>query len=640
MIKNPKILVIDDIKDNILTIKALIKKNYPSAVIITALSGTLGIELAKSTIPDVILLDILMPDKDGFAVTKEIKKIQYIADIPIIFITALKEETEIKIKALNSGAEGFLTKPIDEASLIATVSSMLRIREAQIYKSNENKRLSDLVFQKTLKLKQELNERLIIEKKLANSEEQYRGLIDNLDSGVIIHSADTKIISINQRAADLLNLKISNSKDMDALDPHWKFLSEDLTKLDLSKYPVNIIARTLKHIKNYIIGISHINDSTIKWVTCNGFPRFDTDNNLFEIVISITDISEKIESEKKLKFAANNDHLTRLFNRRQFENTMDKYNKSDLFPLSIAIADINGLKLINDAFGHIYGDDMLIATANVILKSVDSDDIVARIGGDEFGIIMPNTTPSEAEIKIRKIHKYAKGVKVQSISLSISVGFDTKHTAGVNLYDISRSAEDIMYRQKLIEIPSMRSNAIETILTTLYEKDTYSEKHSRSVSNISGELALAHGLDDQLIKDIKTAGLVHDIGKIIIPLDIINKNGPLTTSERKIINSHSEIGFRILNSSSQLRTISNIVLNHHERWDGNGYPRGIKGDNIPIESRIIAIADAFDAMTSKREYREIFTIEEAKKEIVDNAGTQFDPDLANTFVNNIQSIIK
>jgi putative nucleotidyltransferase with HDIG domain len=185
----------------------------------------------------------------------------------------------------------------------------------------------------------------------------------------------------------------------------------------------------------------------------------------------------------------------------------------------------------------------------------------------------------------------------------------------------------------------MRSNAIETILSTLYEKDKYSEFHSRQVSKISEQLAIAHKLDDQLIKDIKTAGLLHDIGKIIIPSDILTKVGKLTVKEREVINTHSEIGFRILNSSAHLREISKIVLNHHECWDGTGYPRNIMKNDIPIEARIISIADAFDAMTSERLYRKTLSFEQAKSEIVNSKGLQFDPDLVDTFVLNFDTII-
>jgi putative nucleotidyltransferase with HDIG domain len=147
-------------------------------------------------------------------------------------------------------------------------------------------------------------------------------------------------------------------------------------------------------------------------------------------------------------------------------------------------------------------------------------------------------------------------------------------------------------------------------------------------------------MDRLEVNEVKTAGLLHDIGKIIIPIEIITKEGKLTAEEYDLIKGHPEIGFRILNSTHDMRNIANIVLNHHERWDGLGYPRGIKTDEIPLQSRIIAIADAFDAMTSKRSYREVCTNREALDEIIRCSGTQFDPKLSQIFTDNFNTIIE
>ena len=281
--------------------------------------------------------------------------------------------------------------------------------------------------------------------------------------------------------------------------------------------------------------------------------------------------------------------------------------------------------------GHSTGDLVLKEFAKVAKNTLRVSDIVARIGGDEFIILMPNTAGTEAEKVIDKINKAAKKITVESLELSISFGFSTKNETHKNIHETHRTAEDQMYRVKLLEIPSMRSGAIETILKTLYEKDEKSEIHSRAVSEISEKLAIANEMNRQEVNEVKTAGLLHDIGKIIIPISILTKEGLLSSEEYNLIKGHPEIGFRILNSTQDMRNISTIVLNHHERWDGTGYPRGIKEDEIPFKARIIAIADSFDAMTNERTYREIITKEEALIEIVNCAGTQFDPKLVETF---------
>ena len=357
------------------------------------------------------------------------------------------------------------------------------------------------------------------------------------------------------------------------------------------------------------------------------------------VLIRRDNIKEKISYEELLYSKAYTDQLTGLYNRRHYEENLSLLDVKENYPLTIIMSDINGLKLINDAFGHTAGDELLIASASILEDFCVEKCILARIGGDEFVLVLPNTNETEAEKIITEIHNKAKFIKINSIPLSVSFGYKTKHKSSENIQEIYRSAEDAMYREKLIEIPSMRGGAIETILSTLYEKDENSEIHSRSVSRLSERLAKAYGLNRIDVMKVKTAGLLHDIGKIIIPVTILKKVGSLTKEEYDYMKTHSEIGFRILNSTAEMREISDIVLNHHERWDGKGYPRGIQVDKIPIESRIIAIADAYDAMTSERTYREIISEKEALKEILDNAGTQFDPELVKVFEYNFNEII-
>ena len=351
------------------------------------------------------------------------------------------------------------------------------------------------------------------------------------------------------------------------------------------------------------------------------------------------DVTDRNLREKEINFLSYHDSLTGLYNRRYYEDNLKELDQPNNYPLTIVMSDINGLKLINDAFGHTEGDKLLVSAANLIKECCREQDLIARIGGDEFIIAMPNTDGEEAEKIINKINNEAKKVTFESIELSISFGFETKYKEDDRIEDIFRTAEDLMYRVKLIEIPSMRSGAIETIMNTLYEKDKSSEIHSRTVSRISENLALANSMKTQEINEVKTAGLLHDIGKIIIPSTIITKDGILTQAEYNLIKGHSEIGFRILNSTHDMRNISKIVLCHHERWDGTGYPRGIKGDNIPLQSRIISIADSFDAMTSLRTYRKVLSKEDALQEIINHSGTQFDPDLVKIFADNFNDII-
>ena len=196
-------------------------------------------------------------------------------------------------------------------------------------------------------------------------------------------------------------------------------------------------------------------------------------------------------------------------------------------------------------------------------------------------------------------------------------------------------AEDHMYQNKLYASSSRRSETIDIILSTLHEKNKREEKHSRRVAELCAEMAQKMNFEDEEVKKIKTAGILHDIGKIGIEESLLNKPGKLTEEEYSEICKHAEIGYRILNTAPNMTEISEIILSHHERWDGLGYPKGIKGEEIPLFSRIIAIADSYDAMTSDRSYRAALSVQIAREEIRKNAGTQFDPELAIFFAEHI-----
>ena len=197
--------------------------------------------------------------------------------------------------------------------------------------------------------------------------------------------------------------------------------------------------------------------------------------------------------------------------------------------------------------------------------------------------------------------------------------------------EVFKEAEDNMYRYKLSESASIKSKTIDIILNTLYEKNKMEMYHSKRVSMLSYDIASKLDLGKEQINEIKLAGLMHDIGKIGVAETILNKTGPLTEIERAEINKHAEIGYRILKASNEFFKIAVYLLEHHERWDGKGYPNKLAGEQISLPARIIAVADAYDAMTSNRFYRNSLTKEQALKEILACSGKQFDPNIARIF---------
>ncbi len=350
----------------------------------------------------------------------------------------------------------------------------------------------------------------------------------------------------------------------------------------------------------------------------------------------VRDVTELKQKEAALIHMSYHDPLTGLYNRRFFQEQLKRLDNPRNLPLSIIMGDVNGLKLTNDAFGHLAGDKLLKMIGDIISTSIRGNDIASRWGGDEFAILVPSTGAAATEKLISRIHYKIKKASFEYGVVSVSFGSNTKTEEHEDISEIFTSAEVSMYQNKLVEIHSIRGQTINTIMTTLFEKSVAIKEHSTRVSELSVSIAKKLGFSKTNSNDIKTMGLIHDIGKIVIDLHILDKPGKLTDEERKIIEQHSLSGSRMLNSSHEYARLAAGVLHHHERIDGKGYPNGIKGDQIPIESKIIAVADAFDAMTAKRPYRlNPLSSEEAIAELQKYSGTQFDKEVVDVLVNQV-----
>lgn len=363
-------------------------------------------------------------------------------------------------------------------------------------------------------------------------------------------------------------------------------------------------------------------------------PIKDKDGNVNGAVIVFRDFTEKKQKQEEILFLSYHDQLTGLYNRRFFEEELKRIDGEKYLPLSIAMVDINGLKLTNDAFGHLAGDGLLTKVAEILKMECRANHTVARVGGDEFILLLPNTTEEEADNLIKRIYKTTASEIYKNIIISISIGFDTKLNTDRPIEEVLIKAEENMYRKKISESQSMRNKTIQVILKTLNEKNEREKIHSERVSKISRAIGEMMNLDEETIKEIATAGLMHDIGKIIISDNILNKPGKITEAEYQEIKRHTESGYQILRSVDAYSSLAENVLYHHERWDGKGYPRGLAGDEIPLIARIITIADAYEAMTSNRPYRDALSHEEAICELIKNSGTQFDPRIIDLFVKN------
>ncbi len=372
-------------------------------------------------------------------------------------------------------------------------------------------------------------------------------------------------------------------------------------------------------------------EGTLIDVCVRGGPTI-VDGNIIGYHGIYTDIRERKEAEAKIRYLSYYDKLTGLYNRAFFEEKLKGLNRRESPPLSVIVGDVNGLKLTNDVFGHSKGDQLLIKTAEVLRQACRKEDILCRWGGDEFAILLPNTEKEQVDKVCRRVYSLCQESSGDPINISISLGYATKEKPSESISAVIKKAEEQMYRNKLLETKSTRSHIIDSLQKSMYERSHETEEHAMRMKDMSIALGRAMRLENHKLNELGLLAILHDIGKMAIPDAILQKPGKLTEEEWEKMKTHSEIGYRIAETSPGLMHISKYILAHHERWDGEGYPYGLKGEEIPILSRVISVVDVYDVMTHARVYKEAVSHQEAIEEIKRCSGTQFDPEVAGKFV--------
>lgn len=345
------------------------------------------------------------------------------------------------------------------------------------------------------------------------------------------------------------------------------------------------------------------------------------------------DITERRELVDELECLTYQDVLTGLHNRRYLEQELERLNYApEKLPITVIMADVNGLKIVNDSLGHAEGDRLLRAVATKIRSACIADCQIGRWGGDEFVMILTNTTQEQVEAVCSRTACSSEEGFDAPIALSIALGYATKTTLDQDIMDVLKEAENDMYRHKSTNAHSSRSALVTSLQRTLQEKSHETEQHARNIQTLAMNLGKRLCLVEREINEISLLALLHDLGKVAIPESILRKPGPLSPEEWEIMSKHPEIGHRIAIASPDLVAVADGILSHHERWDGGGYPRGLKQEEILLAARIVTIVDSFEAMTGDRVYRQGMSVEEALVEIANCAGTQFDPEIAKEFL--------
>jgi HD-GYP domain-containing protein (c-di-GMP phosphodiesterase class II) len=288
--------------------------------------------------------------------------------------------------------------------------------------------------------------------------------------------------------------------------------------------------------------------------------------------------------------------------------------------------------LINDTYGHLFGDKILSGASQVITGNCRQEDIVSRWGGDEFVILLPQTSTEEALNLRKRIIDGCQDVSVEDVPVSMALGVATKNDPQQSLVDKLKEAEDSMYKQKLTESRSTKNAVLKALLKALEAKSYETEQHTRRMQQVAKQIGEKINLPDTEVNRLELLITLHDIGKINLSEEILTKDGPLTEDEWVEVKKHPEVGFRIARATEEFAHVADDILAHHECWDGKGYPQGLQGTEIPLLARITAIADAYEVMTNGRPYKKAFSPDEVSDEFQRCCGTQFDPELVKIFL--------
>jgi diguanylate cyclase (GGDEF)-like protein/PAS domain S-box-containing protein len=471
----------------------------------------------------------------------------------------------------------------------------------------------------------DITERKLAEEALRRSENYYRAIFETSGSAMFIIEEDTTIYLANSNFQELSGY---SRQEIEGMKSWMDFAHPDDAAWMKDYHYLRRRNRDAAPRRYEFRFITRQGDTRHLYLAVDLIPGTQ------QSIASGIDITEQKKMERKLKQLSLYDSLTGLYSRNFFEEEMKRLSDGRHSPAGIIVCDMDGLKSINDTLGHQSGDQILINAAKLLRENLRSSDILAKIGGDEFAVLLPQTGQEDVEQVLHRLRRAVESYNSvgPDLPLSLSMGHAVDEGPELDMQALFREADNRMYRDKLQREMSPRSAIVQALTKSMRARDFETEGHCDRLQELAASMAQALSLSQDRRNDLFLLARFHDLGKVGIPDQILFKPGKLTQEEWEQMRQHCEIGHRIASSVPDLAPIADLILKHHEWWDGGGYPLGLAGEDIPLPCRILAIADAYDAMTSERPYREPMSRDDAVAELRRCSGSQFDPELVEIFV--------
>ncbi len=476
----------------------------------------------------------------------------------------------------------------------------------------------------------DITESVRAQQRIAHSEEQLRVTVNAIGDAVISTDEQGRVVMLNAVAEQLCGRTARQAIGMPLQEVLClKHLQDDSRAEDPA---TEVLLAPHIHRGRYR---QQTRGGDSRQVNCVVSPILGEGGSVARgVVVVFRDITEQMQREAEILYLSYHDTLTGLYNRAFFEEETKRLDTARQLPLTVVMGDANNLKLVNDVFGHAEGDRMIVQLASVFRACCRQEDIICRWGGDEFTMLLPGTGAEEAQCICQRIQSACavlSPAEGSSVRASVSLGWAVKTDPAQTMEAVLREAEAMMYANKLRE----GQDAFRALLTSLRRRMDISlqegSPHTRVIEELGLRICRELALDESTQRQFRLLTHLHDIGNVTIGDDVLSRPDTLTEQEWEQMRKHPIVGYRIARSSPELADVAEAILCHHEHWDGTGYPRGLREQEIPLLSRIFAVADAYDVMTRGRPWQPAVSAETALETLFAQSGQQFDPEMVRVF---------